>query len=393
MNSRTLVPRILFLLYLLTFGPALAAQTTGVRQSQFRTLPSLVVSNSTLQLTVLQYGGALVNLVLADDPQKLSPLWDRLRDEQEAGRAIQAPGSVGDFVCVDGFGPASSDERAAGLMSHGEAHTLPWKTDTAGKQGRVTTLVQSVELPIVQESFTRTIRMVDGENVVYVHSTLKSNLGFDRPIAWAEHATIGSPFLERGVTVVDMSPNRALTRPYDASQPNHRRLVSNQEFHWPMAPLKGGGTVDLRAAPREDVTSLDHTGQLMTPGGKYAWVTALNPAKRLILGYVYKTDEFPWMQTWENYPATGMMARGMEFATQPFDLPRREVISQGKLFDTPLFRWLPAKSTIQASYVMFLARTPEGFQGVDQITVTNGKLTIEDRRSKQTLTLTASQDW
>src|SRR5581483_1752798 len=166
------------------------------------------------------------------------------------------------------------------------------------------------------------------------------------------------------------------------SQPNRRRLVSNQEFQWPMAPLKTGGTVDLRAAPKEEMASLDHTGQLMTLAGPYAWVTALNPAKRLILGYVYKTSEFPWMQTWESYPASGMMARGMEFGTQPFDLPRRQVISQGKLFDTPLFRWLPAKSTIHASFLMFFARTPEGFQGVDQLTVKDGKITLEDRRSK-----------
>jgi hypothetical protein len=190
---------------------------------------------------------------------------------------------------------------------------------------------------------------------------------------------------------VDMSANRAITRPYDASRPNRRRLVSNQEFQWPMAPLVAGGTVDLRAAPKTDAASGDHTGQLMTPGGPHAWVTALHPAKRLLLGYVYKTDEFPWMQTWENYPATGMMARGLEFGTQAFDLPRREVISQGKLFDTPLFRWLPAKGEIQGSFLMFLARTPQGFQGVDQITLKDGKLMVQDNRSKQTVMLEASE--
>jgi hypothetical protein len=400
MKPRTRVHGILLLLFFtggLLLGSGLVkAQTapaygSNIRRSEFRTLPSLVLSNGRLELTVLPQGGAITKIVLVDDPEKLSPLWDPLREVQESGRSVPAPSSLGHFLCVDGFGPVSQDERAAGLMGHGEAHLLPWKTETAEKQGHITTVVQSVELPMVKESFTRTIRLVDGENVVNIHEELQNQLGFDRPINWAEHATIGSPFLQRGVTVVDMSPNRALTRPYDASQPNRRRLVSNQEFHWPMAPLKAGGTVDLRAAPREDVASLDHTGQLMTVGGPYAWVTALNPGKRLMLGYIYKTDEFPWMQTWENYPTTGTMARGLEFGTQPFDLPRREVISQGKLFDTPLFRWLPAKGTIQASYLMFLVRTPEDFQGVDQITLKDGKITIEDRRSKQTVTLKASR--
>ena len=46
--------------------------------------------------------------------------------------------------------------------------------------------------------------MVDGENIVYVESRLENLLGFDRPVNWAEHATIGSPFLESGATVVDV---------------------------------------------------------------------------------------------------------------------------------------------------------------------------------------------
>ena len=36
--------------------------------------------------------------------------------------------------------------------------------------------------------------------------------------------------------------------------------------------------------------------------------------------------------------------RGMEFATQPYDLTRREVIQANSMFDTPTYRWLPAKS-------------------------------------------------
>ena len=40
----------------------------------------------------------------------------------------------------------------------------------------------------------------------------------------------------------------------------------------------------------------------------------------LVLGYLFKTSEYPWLQTWENYPAQGMMARGLEFGTQAFDV-------------------------------------------------------------------------
>ena len=183
-----------------------------------------------------------------------------------------------------------------------------------------------MKLPILQEVFTRTLRMVDGENVIYVQSELESLLGFDRPVNWGEHATIGAPFLEAGVTTVDMSAKRAQTRPYpEKPQAIPLRLASAKDFTWPMAPLANGKKVDLRASPAKP-NSLDHTTCLMDPSRKLVFVAALNPSKRLILGYVFRREDYPWTQSWELYPADLRMARGMEFATQPYDVPRRETV-------------------------------------------------------------------
>jgi hypothetical protein len=361
-----------------------------VPQTNFRDRPALLLANDLVELTVLPRGGAFAGIVLKDDAEKMNPLWDALRADQEEGRPLRPSSVLGHFVCVDGFGPSSAEERATGFPGHGEAHTLPWATRSVAKEGAVASLVQAVHLPRVQEVLTRTLKLVDGENVVYVHSTLESLVGFDRPIAWAEHATIGSPFLEPGVTVVDMSPNRALTRPHDGG--NQRvpyRLPSEKEFTWPMAPTLEGALVDLRAAPNPP-NSGDHTGHLMDASRPFAFVTALHPQKRLLLGYLFKPSESPWLQIWESYPPKGMMARGLEFGTQAFDLPRREVVTQNRLFGELLYRWLPAKSTIEASYLFFWTRVPEGFQGVSNIEFSGGALRIEDKRSGRTLTLPAS---
>ena len=293
----------------------------------------------------------------------INPMWDAIGNDIDQGRPARATGGAGHFVCVDGFGPVSEEEAASGLNGHGEANRLAWATMSA-KAGAVAELTQAVTLPRHQELYTRTISLRDGENVVRVHATLESLLGFDRPAVWAEHATIGSPYLEPGVTVVDLSANRAMVRPRPkpAAGRNHR-LSGGEEFEWPMAPTQSGGKVDLRAAP-VDHDSLDHTGHLMTPSGEHAWVTALHPAKRLVLGYLFKTSEYPWLQTWENYPAKGMLARGLEFGTQAFDLPRRQVITENRIFGELLYRWLPAMSKIESTYLMFWAPTPEGFAGV-----------------------------
>ena len=355
----------------------------------FEGMPALEFSNDRFSLTMLTEGGAFVQLTLRDDPEKMSPLWNPLRFAREAGRKPPANLFRGHFVCVDGFGPPSDEEKAAGLPMHGEAHTQPWKISSSGKQGNTQTTEFTAKLPLSDETFTRTIRIVDGENVIWVNSELENLLAFDRPAFWGEHATIGSPFLEAGRTVVDLPAERSRTRSYPQPMPRFR-LIQGRDFDWPMAPGKDGKQIDLRAAPLEPGSG-GHTTSLMDRKQRLAFVTALNLDKRLMIGWVFRREEYPWVQNWESYPTNSTLARGMEFATQPFDLPRREALQMGAMFDTPTFRILPAKAKISTSFLIFYTRTPEGFERVDDIQLEGGHLTIRDRKNDKVIVLSASR--
>ena len=129
----------------------------------------------------------------------------------------------------------------------------------------------------------------------------------------------------------------------------------------------------------------------MDPGQRLAYVTALHPKKRLLLGYIFRQAESPWLQTWESYPPTGVMARGLEFGTQAFDQPARDVVTQNRLFGALLYRWLPARGTIETDYLMFWTRTPDGFVGVDDVQVYPHKIRIQDETSGQVVELKTSQ--
>lgn len=347
----------------------------------------LLLANDKVELTILLHGGSLVNLVLRDDPEKLSPFSNPALMAREMGG--RGGGPVGHFVCVDGFGYPSEEERAAGMVVHGEAHRVPWELVSSGTQGHVTTLKFSARLPLVQEVFRRTFRMVDGENVIYVESELENLMAYDRPISWAEHVTIGSPFLQPAKTVVDMPAVRAQTRAYRPEESSRRRLAPGREFTWPMAPLAGGGTTDLRAAP-VNPNSMDHTTCLLDPSHRLVWVTALNLEKHLLLGYVFRREEYPWLESWEDYRASLKLQRGLELSTQPFDGPRREVIQLNSMFNTPVYRWLPAKSKIGSHFLLFYVRTPEAFAKVDDVRLDNGQISIEDRAAGERITLPAS---
>ena len=362
-----------------------------VGNSTFEGYPAVALSNGKLELSITLKGSTLASLVLLDDKDRLNPLWNPIRMARELGQEHKFDGGGGHFICVDGFGAPSAEEHEAGLPFHGEAHAQMYAVHS-GREGASTSVTLTAMLPIVQETFTRTFRAVDGENVVAVESELESLLGFDRPVNWAEHATIGSPFLESGVTVVDLSGSRSQTRPYDKvdNGPVQRRLQSGKDFTWPMAPGLDGKPVDLRQTP-ENPHYLDHATTLLDPARDLEWVTALNPKRRLILGYVFRRTEYPWLQYWGNYPPTGKMARGLEFSTQPYDVSRREVVSAGSMFGTPLFRWLPAKSKIRSKFLLFYARVPEGFQKVDDVRIENRQIVIEDRSAHKEVTLATTQ--
>jgi hypothetical protein len=67
------------------------------------------------------------------------------------------------------------------------------------------------------------------------------------------------------------------------------------------------------------------------------------------------------------------------------------VLKQGPLFDSPVLRILPAKSTITSSFLMFYTPVPDGFLKVDDVQLAGGKLIIEDRANKKTISLAASR--
>ncbi len=370
--------------------PAAQSSPSGfLTESVIGSRPVVVVANDKLELAVAKQGGAMIRLLLKGDSEGLSPFgnFDRLSylTDQQKSR-----GPLGHFVCVDGFGPVSQEERAAGLVAHGEAQTHPWEILSSGKEGAAATVTFSVKLPLLQQVLARSMQMVDGENVIYIDSELQSNLAFDHPVNWGEHCTFSPPFLEPEKMVADMSGSRSLTRTYaDDPSERRRRLASNREFTWPVAPSRRGGTLDLRPVPANP-DSMDHTTTLMDKSRQLCWVTALNTTRQYLLGYIFRREEYPWIQTYEGYYPNPTMIRALEFSTQHFGLPRRTVIDMNSLFGTPLYRWLPAKSKITSRFLMFYTKTPAGMSKIDDVTLEGGRITVEDRAAAQRVTLAAS---
>jgi hypothetical protein len=61
------------------------------------------------------------------------------------------------------------------------------------------------------------------------------------------------------------------------------------------------------------------------------------------------------------------------------------------MFETAVYRWLPAKSKIESHFLLYYARVPEGFSRVDDVRLENGRLVIEDRGANERVVLAASR--
>ena len=397
------------LILFLACGSVASAQST--QETTFAGQPATLLSNDKLQVTIMTQGGAIASVVLADDAKKQNPMW--------SGGAPRPGGTftgiLGHFVAVDGFGQPSADERAAGLPQHGEAHTM--KLDvTSSKDEGSTALSLTGKLPIVQENFTRTFHIVPGENVVYVDSVLENLLGFDRPVNWAEHATIQAPFVKPGVASVGVSGTRSQTRPTTISpmvpplpgsgtpsaataggpggggqgRGGPPRLANGVDFTFPMAPGADGKPVDMTTFP-DNPPQGDHIAVLLDPARTLEWVATVNTEQGMIYGYLFRRQDYPWIQMWGNYPSIEGLVKGMEFSTQPYDINKSAVIDAGPLFETPTFRWLRAKGKMETHFLFYYARIPAGFKTIDDVRLENKQIIIEDRANHKTLTLAASR--
>ncbi|MCX6632956.1 MAG: hypothetical protein NTW28_35615 [Candidatus Solibacter sp.] len=282
------------LVALALLGTGLFAQpapSAGAMQS------TIVLSNDKLELTIGLNGARFLRLLVRGG-EPLSPL-----------------AAMGHFLALDGFGTPSEAERAAAMPGHGEANRTTARVLSSQEAGPVRSVTMQLTLPLAQETLTRTVEMVEGENVVYVTSELESALAIDRPVSWAEHATLGPPYLEPGKITVDMPATRCRVRAQKAGSTG--KLAYLKDFDWPMAPLTKGGLLNLLTVPVGE-TSLDLASCLIDPARTFGYVTAFRPDRHLLFGYVFRRGDYPWLMSWMHYTGDARAARGMRQPTSGY---------------------------------------------------------------------------
>jgi hypothetical protein len=331
----------------------------------YRNREAVQLESGTVRLTVLVEGGHIAELL--HKPTGVNPLWTprwpsiepSAYDPQEhpeygpGSDALLLCGIMGHNLCLDLFGGPSEEEAAAGMTAHGEASAAIF--DVRVRNGVMTA---SATLHQAGLRFQRTLSF-SSDDVLEISEEVENLTAWDHPTGWTQHVTLGHPFVEPGVTEFRASATRSKVFEGDfAGGKGYMQIGA--EFDWPHVPRIGGGTVDMRTFVDLPVSGAFST-HLMDPAQEDAWFLAWNPESKVLIGYVWKRSDFPWLGIWEENrsrtapPWNGVeITRGMEFGVSPMPETRRAMIERGPLFGAPTFRWIPARSTVRASYRAFV---------------------------------------
>ena len=327
---------------------------------------AVAIENSDLQVTVLEEGGHIAEVV--DKRTGINPLWtpawtsvepsafDPTR-HSEYGTGADAKllaGIMGHNWCLDIFGPPSDQELAAGLGPHGEASVARYDVDAGADR-----LAMRGSFPLAGLEVERRLTLLDRS--VHIVETVESLSSCDRPIGWTQHVTLGPPFLQKGVTEFRASATRS--KVFEGAFGSADYLQAGAAFEWPIAPRANGGVADLRVFTDASSSSA-YTAHLMDKQRPDAFFLAFKADERLAFGYVWTQADFPWLGIWEENrsrrqaPWSGRaLTRGMEFGVSPFPETRRQMVDRNSLFNTPTYRWMPAKGRITAEYWIIVRST------------------------------------
>lgn len=329
--------------------------------------PLLTLENSTAQLVIDPAGGALIDFHLAG--QDLNPLTWQAWSPNPDNPAEQPPrpGLRGHFLALDRWGRPSPADEALGITWHGEAPYAIWSVD---KQSEASAQM-AAQLPLAGMTVDREVKMIGDVPAFTVKETVTNENPHGRIFTLVQHATLGTPFISPQ-TIVDANATQGLVQMDYIGDPVEHPV------QWPMAVNEQGEEVDMRYFT--GATDPDITSYVIDETDEYGWVTTASPEQSLLIGYLWKTEEYPWLNLWRQADAQGnVRARGVEFGISGRNALLEDLVNQGRIFGRSTLGYLEPKASLTLQFAAFLAAVPQTLTGVEDVAYDGQKITITPR--------------
>lgn len=357
--ARSLIQRVQVVVTTAILVTLLSLSLQAQAETFFNGRPSLILEGKAARLVVDLGGGSIVDFRLR--AQSINPL------EFDSGEAaVLKP--LGHFLCLDRWGPPSEAEKRNGMFFHGEAARVEWTISRRpARKGDVVHAAMSALLPLAGLEVERIIRLSDSSASFNVTEAVTNRNKLGRIYNMVQHPTIGPPFLDEN-TLVDSNARKGFMQTSPLPNPEEPAVF------WPQA-LREGQPLTLRRLSEDS----DPNVVSFTFDDELGWVTASSPSQGLLIGYLWKTSEYPWFNAWRHSENGKPAARGLEFGTTGLHHPFPVLVAKGRIFGRPLYVHLDAGQTAKRSYLAFLFKIPDDYQGVARLTYRERRLVIRER--------------
>lgn len=337
----------------------------------------LTLSNSNISLQVNRYGGAFVDLQL--NPASINPLtWKLEPDQMPVNNRNGAP-FQGHFLCLGRWGSPTAGEIKAGIPHNGEPTNSWWEVSDQS----LDYLIMQAKAPLDGLTMKREITLAKDAPVFLVVEHITNTLSIGRIFNVVQHPTIGPPFLQAS-TLINTNAGAGFLQ--HLSYPDPQMYA----YKWP------NGIEDSTRQPldlRLSSTDLNYVSTHIFPDHtKYGWVTATNPEQNLLLGYIWLTDQYPWLNIWQQVEKGEPVAKGLEFGTTGIGRPYPELVATNTSFhDKNSYTFIDAGQQQTRSFLCFFTQVPDNYKGVKQVILKSDHLEVwEDDPNSRSILLPLS---
>lgn len=330
---------------------------------------TITLSNENSVLKIAQFGGTYIDFHFKKN--NTNPYTWGLTNEQMPPNNQGGAVFRGHFLCLGRWGSPTEGEIKAGVPHNGQASNSLWGI-LSQTENRV---VMHASAPLDGLSIERIVEL-DSQNAVYlVTEKVTNTTSVFRINNIVQHATIGPPFLDTS-TIVNTNATNGFLQKQSYPEPH------SKEYIWPDATID-----DMKIDLRKSDTKLSYVSTHIFDE-KIGWITACNSKKKLLLGYIWNTGEYPWLNVWNQVDGDKPVAKGLEFGTTGIGRSYQEILAVDTRFhDYNSFEPLDAKETVYKSFICFLLSIPIDFTWVENVSCAENRIQITEAESKRKYTI------
>jgi hypothetical protein len=350
--------------------------------------PSWVIGNGQVELAVTERGAHMAPVTFYRggerpvQPYFISPLKREPDSEGDNPQVMR-----GDFFCMP-FGSNATPYRGEVHPSHGETARSKWSLAGASKNDTHTTITLAVEPKIRSGKVTRTLSLVEGQNVVYDRTVIE---GFAGKTTLAHHALLAMPRDDGALRVSMSSFALGMVCPYPFADPSNgskQSLAIGAEFSdlaQVASLLPGRADADCSRFPARpgftDLLQVWSDPYSTGPG----WVAAVNTEKDYLWFALKDRRSLPSTLIWiENRgrrlpPWHGkVQCLGLEDGCMYFDKGVYESCNPNPISDRgfPTCLEVNASSPTVVNYIQGVVKIPQGYDRVQSVDLYADTITL-----------------